>query len=109
MTSRDFQRQATTLIDDLKGVNDTLGHEAGDKFIKRMAVVMRATGAPEDVPTRLGGDEFAIVVPDTDAEGLAASRCRGGARRASGPPRSRSPARRDRWWRRRRAPQAADC
>ena len=41
-------------------------------MIKRMAVVMRATAAAEDVPVRLGGDEFAILVPHTDAAGLMA-------------------------------------
>lgn len=59
-------------IDDLKGVNDSHGHEAGDQFIKRMAVVMRATAAPEDVPARLGGDEFAILVPGANEERLRA-------------------------------------
>ncbi|MBK6813605.1 MAG: diguanylate cyclase [Sandaracinaceae bacterium] len=54
-------------LDDLKGVNDTLGHEAGDQFIKRAAVVLRATAAPDDVPARLGGDEFAMLVPHADA------------------------------------------
>ncbi|MCB9660591.1 MAG: diguanylate cyclase [Sandaracinaceae bacterium] len=58
-------------IDGLKDVNDAYGHDAGDQFIKRMGVVLRATAAPEDVPTRLGGDEFAILVPHTDADGLA--------------------------------------
>ena len=59
-------------IDGLKAVNDTYGHEAGDQLIKRVAVVLRAMSAPEDVPTRLGGDEFALLVPGTDEAGLAA-------------------------------------
>jgi diguanylate cyclase (GGDEF)-like protein/PAS domain S-box-containing protein len=59
-------------VDDLKGVNDTLGHEAGDQFIKRAAVVLRATAAPDDVPARLGGDEFAMLVPHADAAVLEA-------------------------------------
>jgi len=59
-------------VDDLKGVNDTLGHDAGDQFIKRAAVVLRATAGPDDVPARLGGDEFAMLVPDADAAVLEA-------------------------------------
>lgn len=59
-------------VDDLKGVNDTLGHDAGDQCIKRAAVVLRATAGPDDVTARLGGDEFAMLVPDADAASLAA-------------------------------------
>lgn len=57
-------------VDDLKGVNDSLGHEAGDQFIKRAAVVLRATAGPEDIPARLGGDEFALLVPHADVKVL---------------------------------------
>ena len=59
-------------VDDLKGVNDTMGHEAGDMFIKRAAVVLRAAAGPDDVAARLGGDEFAMLVPNTDADALEA-------------------------------------
>lgn len=59
-------------VDDLKGVNDTLGHDAGDQHIKRAAVVLRATAGPDDVTARLGGDEFAMLVPKADAASLAA-------------------------------------
>lgn len=59
-------------VDDLKGVNDTLGHEAGDQHIKRAAVVLRATAGPDDVTARLGGDEFAMLVPNADAALLVA-------------------------------------
>jgi diguanylate cyclase (GGDEF)-like protein/PAS domain S-box-containing protein len=58
-------------VSGLKAVNESQGHEAGDQVIKRMAVVMRATASAEDIPARLGGDEFVILVPNTDAKGLA--------------------------------------
>ncbi len=59
-------------VDGLKLVNDSLGHEAGDRLIKRAALVVRSAAGPDDLPVRLGGDEFALLVPNSDAEGLEA-------------------------------------
>jgi diguanylate cyclase (GGDEF)-like protein len=57
-------------MDNLKRVNDTLGHEAGDLALQLLAGALR-TGLRRDDAYRLGGDEFAIVLPKTselDAE-----------------------------------------
>jgi diguanylate cyclase (GGDEF)-like protein len=57
-------------MDDLKRVNDTLGHEAGDVALTLLARALRS-GLRRDDAYRLGGDEFAIVLPGTselDAE-----------------------------------------
>ena len=57
-------------MDNLKRVNDTLGHEAGDLALKLLAEALR-TGLRRDDAYRLGGDEFAIVLPgagERDAE-----------------------------------------
>jgi diguanylate cyclase (GGDEF)-like protein len=57
-------------MDDLKRVNDTLGHEAGDLALRLLAGALR-TGLRRDDAYRLGGDEFAIVLPgasELDAE-----------------------------------------
>jgi len=57
-------------MDNLKRVNDTLGHEAGDIALRLLADALR-TDLRRDDAYRLGGDEFAIVLPrasELDAE-----------------------------------------
>lgn len=48
-------------LDRLKVVNDTQGHEAGDRYIRRAAQVLASSVRQGDVLARLGGDEFGIV------------------------------------------------
>ncbi|MDM7861682.1 diguanylate cyclase [Alteromonas sp. ASW11-36] len=54
-------------IDHFKKVNDTYGHQAGDKVIQALADVIRDTIRETDSAGRYGGEEFAILLPDTDA------------------------------------------
>jgi diguanylate cyclase (GGDEF)-like protein len=56
-------------IDGLKGINDSLGHHAGDHLIRQVAAVMRERVRGTDIVARLSGDEFAILMPQTDVEG----------------------------------------
>ena len=56
-------------IDGLKGINDSLGHHAGDNLIRQVAEVMRERVRTTDIVARLSGDEFAILMPQTDVEG----------------------------------------
>ena len=48
-------------LDGFKGINDVLGHSAGDKFLKLVAQRLRAVVSERDTVARLGGDEFAII------------------------------------------------
>jgi diguanylate cyclase (GGDEF)-like protein len=48
-------------VDNLKLINDALGHQAGSEFITEMANVLREVFRETDVVGRLGGDEFAVA------------------------------------------------
>lgn len=59
-------------VDNLKAVNDTFGHAAGDLVIKTVGQTFADHARLSDVVGRWGGDEFMAVVPSVDAEQLAA-------------------------------------
>lgn len=50
-------------INNFKEINDTLGHDAGDKLLKKLGQRLSRTFSAGELIARLGGDEFAIVVP----------------------------------------------
>ncbi len=51
-------------LDNFKGVNDALGHPAGDLLLQYVARRIGETLRDGDIAARLGGDEFAVVLPD---------------------------------------------
>jgi diguanylate cyclase len=52
-------------IDNFKKLNDTLGHQAGDKALVHLAQVIKECLRPADTVARYGGEEFVIILPDT--------------------------------------------
>ncbi len=58
-------------LDHFKYVNDSNGHQAGDRVLIDVARIAAQTLRESDLAFRFGGDEFLVVLPDTDADGAA--------------------------------------
>ena len=55
-------------LDNLKRINDRLGHSAGDGALKIVAQQLQRVVRASDVCARVGGDEFAVAMPETDLD-----------------------------------------
>ena len=67
-----YDRAASVLMidsDRLKGVNDSLGHEAGNRLLRQLANAIQSELRFTDVPARYGGDEFIVLLPETPPKG----------------------------------------
>lgn len=56
-------------LDRFKQLNDTVGHDAGDDALRKLAECFREELRGVDTPCRFGGDEFALILPQAYADG----------------------------------------
>jgi len=54
-------------LDHFKQINDTFGHEAGDRALVAFAHLVQSSKRPGDIFGRVGGEEFALFLPDASA------------------------------------------
>jgi diguanylate cyclase (GGDEF)-like protein len=54
-------------LDNLKPVNDTFGHQAGDAILRAVSAGLKAWRQASTTCWRLGGDEFVLALPNVDA------------------------------------------
>jgi len=60
-----------TDLDDFKRINDTYGHQFGDRILKHYAYVLQRSIRNSDLAFRLGGDEFAIILQPASSQSTA--------------------------------------
>lgn len=70
---KDFLKQSTKPmalllvdIDHFKSVNDTYGHDMGDKVLQKVGHLLQGSFRSGDYPVRIGGDEFLVILNDFD-------------------------------------------
>lgn len=70
-------------LDNLKAVNDTMGHAAGDWLIKSAGEIIKKACRDEDVVARAGGDEYVVILYEIEAAAFSAvvEKIRAGAKR----------------------------
>ncbi len=52
-------------IDFFKKINDTYGHQVGDRVLEELGVILKDTIREGDYAARYGGEEFAVILPNT--------------------------------------------
>jgi diguanylate cyclase (GGDEF)-like protein len=57
-------------VDQLKNVNDALGHHAGDHLLVTVAEILKSGVRRSDIVARIGGDEFGVLLENVTAESL---------------------------------------
>jgi diguanylate cyclase (GGDEF)-like protein len=51
-------------LDHFKSINDTFGHDGGDKALRRLSLLLKANMRGSDIICRYGGEEFTLILPD---------------------------------------------
>jgi diguanylate cyclase (GGDEF)-like protein/excisionase family DNA binding protein len=74
-------------LDGFKTINDTLGHQAGDRLLREIALSILGAARDTDSAFRYGGDEFCVLLPHSDEHGLqsVADRIRGAVEAVGAP------------------------
>jgi diguanylate cyclase (GGDEF)-like protein len=58
-------------LDRMKAINDSLGHQAGDRYLRSVGRAIGDGSRRSDFAARFGGDEFVVILPETDRAGAA--------------------------------------
>ncbi len=56
-------------IDEFKAINDTYGHDAGDRALQIISATLKTLLRKTDIAGRYGGDEFMVILPETSIQG----------------------------------------
>ena len=67
--ARRYDQVVTVDVDDFKRINDTYGHQVGDRVLKDLAILLRRELRTMDFLARYGGEEFVVVLPETGGTG----------------------------------------